>query len=239
MAKNYYAILGVLPTATFEEIKSAYRKGAKRYHPDHFGRDSAAFMNIQEAYEVLSDPSNRASYDRKRRSAATGTEHRPEYAPEPLRPRRSARNKPGQADLGTISPLHSFRTFRPSFEEVFDYLQNALDIRAERKAEGFQTLSMEVVLTPGEAGSGGRIRILLPIEAACATCGGSGETGLWQCWRCDGTGVIRGEFPLEVEYPPGIRDSYEVAIPLDRFGVHDICLVLLFRISSEGEIETL
>jgi curved DNA-binding protein CbpA len=40
MAKNYYSILGVLPTATLEEIRSAYRSGAKQYHPDHFGKDS-------------------------------------------------------------------------------------------------------------------------------------------------------------------------------------------------------
>jgi curved DNA-binding protein CbpA len=64
MAKNYYSILGVLPTATLHEIKSAYRSRVKQYHPDRFGKDSALFLRIQEAYDVLGDPSNRSYYDR-------------------------------------------------------------------------------------------------------------------------------------------------------------------------------
>jgi hypothetical protein len=59
------------------------------------------------------------------------------------------------------------------------------------------------------------------------------------CPECNGSGVIRAEFPLEVEYPPGIRDFYQIALPLDRFGVHDICPILLFRISHEVDFEDL
>ena len=64
MAKNYYAVLGVLPTATIGEIKSAYRSRVKQFHPDHYGRNSAPFLRIQEAYEILVDPASRGSYDR-------------------------------------------------------------------------------------------------------------------------------------------------------------------------------
>jgi hypothetical protein len=98
---------------------------------------------------------------------------------------------------------------------------------------------MEVVLTPAQATRGGRIQVLMPIEAVCSTCGGTGDVGLWQCWQCDGAGVIREELPLEVGYPPGIQDSYQIALPLDRFGVHDICPILLFRISHEVDFEDL
>ena len=69
MEKNYYAILGVSQTATPEEIRSAYRQRAKQFHPDYFGRDSAPFLGIREAYDILGDPLNRSSYDRSLREA--------------------------------------------------------------------------------------------------------------------------------------------------------------------------
>jgi hypothetical protein len=50
---------------------------------------------------------------------------------------------------------------------------------------------------------------------------------------------VQDEFSLEIEYPPGIQDYYQVAIPLDRYGVPDVCPVLLFRISGESDFEDL
>jgi molecular chaperone DnaJ len=239
MAKNYYAILGILPTATLEEIRSAYRQRAKQYHPDRFGVDSAPFLNIQEAYDVLSDPANRASYDPGWRKPGASYIPHSRREPEIVRSRRPPmeplRSNRGPLILETVSPLHSFRTFHPSFEEIFDSLRNVFDLETQRKNERFRNLTMEVVMTPDQASRGGRIQILMPIETMCSTCGGFGETGFWYCPECNGSGVIRAEFPLEVEYPPGIRDFCQIALPLDRFGVHDICPILPFRISPEGD----
>lgn len=67
--KDYYAILGVSPDASLEEIKSAYRKLALKYHPDRNPGDKSAeekFKEINEAYQVLSDPKKRAQYDQMR-----------------------------------------------------------------------------------------------------------------------------------------------------------------------------
>ncbi len=66
--KDYYAILGLSKTATAEEIKKAYRQLVRRYHPDAGADDEEAahFPEIQEAYEVLSDPERREAYDRWR-----------------------------------------------------------------------------------------------------------------------------------------------------------------------------
>ena len=239
MAKNYYAILGVLPDATLEEIKSAYRRRAKQYHPDHFGQNSAPFLNVQEAYDVLSDPAHRSSYDRKSQKSLAGATGRSPFEPEIIGPRRPSaeplRSNRGRAHIETISPLRSFRTHRPSFDEMFDPLQNAFDIRARRKAERFETLTMEVLLSADEAACGGSFRIALPVEGPCPTCAGSGDTGPWPCWRCSGIGSFRQELPLEIEYPPGIRDNYQIGIPLDRFGIHDIRPVLIFRITPEAD----
>ena len=53
MAKNYYSVLGVSDAAGGDEIRSAYRRQVKVYHPDHYGTDCEPFMDIQEAYSVL------------------------------------------------------------------------------------------------------------------------------------------------------------------------------------------
>jgi DnaJ-class molecular chaperone len=69
--RNYYQLLGVRPDASREEIQSAYRRLARRYHPDvNAGGDAGArFNEVSDAYEVLHDPAQRARYDR---SASTG-----------------------------------------------------------------------------------------------------------------------------------------------------------------------
>lgn len=61
---DYYEILGVSKDASADEIKRAYRKAAHKYHPDKGGGDEEMFKKINEAYQVLSDPQKRASYDR-------------------------------------------------------------------------------------------------------------------------------------------------------------------------------
>ena len=60
---DYYTILGVLPDATLDEIKAAFRKLAKTHHPDHDGGDEEEFKKINEAHEILSDSDKREEYD--------------------------------------------------------------------------------------------------------------------------------------------------------------------------------
>ena len=63
MPKNYYLILGITSDATLNDIKEAYRKLAKEFHPDHYGENLSPFLAIQEAYSVLSDPIKRQTHD--------------------------------------------------------------------------------------------------------------------------------------------------------------------------------
>ena len=63
MAQDYYAMLGVAKGASADEIKKAFRKLAHQHHPDKSGGDEAKFKEINEAYQVLSDPNKRAQYD--------------------------------------------------------------------------------------------------------------------------------------------------------------------------------
>ena len=241
MAKNYYAILGVSPTATFDEIRSAYRQRAKQYHPDYFGRDSAPFLGVQEAYDVLGDPSNRNSYDRSLREA--GIRIRSGQASEPIIIRsRNATVEPLKPtsrpmDLGRIFPQTSFQSYRPAFHEMFETLWDFFDRPKETKVERFRTLTMEIRVTRDQADRGGRVQIRIPLQHLCSTCNGSGDVGPFQCWNCGGSGFAVNEFSLEVEYPPGIQDFYRIAMPLNQYGIPDLRPVLLFRISGEGDFE--
>jgi curved DNA-binding protein CbpA len=63
MSQNYYVILGIPADSSLSDIKSAFRRLAKEFHPDHFGTSNSPFPAIQEAYSVLSDPKQRKQYD--------------------------------------------------------------------------------------------------------------------------------------------------------------------------------
>jgi molecular chaperone DnaJ len=240
VAKNYYLILGISPAATLDEIKSAYRRRAREYHPDRFGADPRPFLDVQEAYAVLSSPAHRQAYDRRmrdiRKRTAAGA------APESLRFKQSAaeptRSPESRSEFGEASLLHSFRTSYPSFDELFDRLWlNFRDI-GHPKAEAPEALHLEFLLTPDEAARGGQVRLMVPAEARCPTCGGCGGVGLYECWRCAGEGKIAGEFPMTLAFPAGTYDGYEAAIPLDRFGIRNLYLSVRFRTSRTGGDES-
>ncbi len=69
-------------------------------------------------------------------------------------------------------------------------------------------------------------------DETCSNCGGHGALGPYECWRCAGHGVLAAEHPLELEYPPGIRDGYTVQIPLDRYGIRNLHLTVFLRVSG-------
>ena len=237
MQKNYYVILGVSADASVEEIKAAFRRRAQELHPDHSGFESDPFLEVQEAYGVLSDPERRRYYDQ--RSHSPPVRRRPlGPTPEPLVTRAQPQVEPFRDiekadDLREFSLRDSFELYRPSFDELFDRLWSNFESFPRPKSERLENLTVEVVVSAAEARRGGRVRILIPGLATCAACGGRGAVGLYECWRCAGHGSMAAGYPVEVQYPSGIRDGHAARISLSRFGIENLFLTVLFRVGYE------
>lgn len=176
MAKaDYYEVLGVGREASDSEIKSAFRKAAKQYHPDLHPGDKEAeakFKEINEAYEVLSDSGKRAKYD--------------QFGHAAFDPAAGAGGSYGGAGFGDFSDI---------FSSVFGGFGGFGGGSAYRNGpvQG-NDLRYNLTITFEEAAFGVRKEILIPREDSCKTCGGSGAkpgTQPTTCTTCGGSGQVR------------------------------------------------
>ena len=235
MPKNYYIILGISTESSQDEIKSAYRRLAKEFHPDHSGQ-SSPFLNIQEAYSVLSDPVQRRSYDNTLQENRQA-ENRPEQvessrespyrgAIEPLIPEKSQKNSID------ASLLQSFSSHRSSMDSLFDgWIRNFAE-KSTPTGDPPENLTVVIRLTPEQAFRGGQVRLSVPAHLPCPDCNGRGGVGPYKCWRCSGQGILSGEYPVVIRYPSGISENHTVTLPLKRLGIRNFCLTVTFRISE-------
>ena len=228
MAKSYYAILGISSGASPEEVRAAYRRLAKEFHPDHFEGGSGPFREIQEAYSVLGDAQNRHRYERSLESArAFRTRRSPAgREPEPLIPEQQP------VEFGEISPVRSFRTYTPSYDEIFDWLWHNFSDLTWPKSGRVQELTLEVPLTREQALRGGNARVMVPARALCPACRGTGGVDHYECDRCGGEGAISGEIPVSISFPAGLTSDHAVVVSLDRFGIQNLHLTVLFRLTD-------
>ena len=195
--KDYYRMLGVAESATADEIKKAYRRLAKQYHPDANPNNKEAaekFKEIGEAYGVLSDEKKRKDYDTMRKNPFAGFANRaPGGGASPGGGFTQEVRFEDLGDLGGISDI---------FESIFSRGK-----KKQQKAQPQRGQDIEyVVEIPFEtAARGGRITISVPVTEECATCGGSGAapgTKLHTCSECGGSGVISfGQGGFAVQRP--------------------------------------
>jgi molecular chaperone DnaJ len=232
MRKNYYLTLRLAPEATTEQIQSAYRRRALELHPDVTGFSSDRFLELQEAYDVLSDPVRRQIYDREAEEIPIRrTDAR--RAPETVIPSRHeaeplVRDRPTR-EFDDISMSRSFETFSPSFDELFERLWSNFSLLTRPKAERLESLNVEVPLSPQQAFAGGEVRVMVPARLVCPACHGRGSIGPYECSHCEGHGATTGEYPVSVSYPAGLQTDYLVRLPLDHFGIQNFYLTVQFR----------
>jgi molecular chaperone DnaJ len=225
MARSYFAILEVPSGATPEEVRSAYRRLAKEFHPDHYEGGSEPFRQIQEAYAVLGDPARRRAYEKSLADVLVKrTAGQTLYSePEPLIP------DDGPVNIGEISPVRSFQTFSPSYGEIFDWIWDNFSSVDRPKSRRARHLTLEVPLSREQAFRGGNAEVMVPVRAACPTCRGYGSDGYYECYRCAGQGAISEEVPVSIAFPPGLVQNHSVVIPLEQFGIRNLHLTVLFR----------
>jgi molecular chaperone DnaJ len=183
--RDYYEVLGVGKNASADEIKKAYRRLAIKYHPDKEGGDESKFKEVNEAYEVLKDPSKRQRYDQFGH-AGLGTSAASEGQPFGGFD-FSGFGQPGQefsfdfGDLGLGDIFDSF--FGTSFGSRTG---------TRRKAVG-RDVETDVEITFEQAVFGTETELKLNLEDVCGHCRGTTvEPGydLTQCDECRGTGQI-------------------------------------------------
>ena len=191
--KDLYQALGVERTATTDEIKKAYRKLARRYHPDvNPGNPEAEerFKQVSEANDVLADPEKRKIYDEFGYEALQSG-----FDPERARAAREAHNRPwGGGDPFSGGSGRAYR-FEDIFGDAFgDEGGNG------RMRGGDLEASLEVGLLDAIRGISTEIEI--DRRENCATCGGSGRdrAAETQCPECGGRGRLRvGQGPISME----------------------------------------
>jgi molecular chaperone DnaJ len=204
--RDLYRILGVSTQAAPGDIKRAYRRIAFNVHPDVGRRpDPERFREVHEAYEILSDPDRRRSYD-----VEISIRRRPLTA-EPLRPQPP------------VPILDDFLTVRPSIEELLDQIgQNFFGYR-EKSGGQLRRLRVDAILESDEARFGCRVPFRIPCYVRCRTCGGAGEWwGL--CPDCYGRGIVQSTRDLTLEFPPGTRHGEKFNIGLEHLGISNLLL---------------
>ncbi|TEB07629.1 Curved DNA-binding protein [Pelotomaculum schinkii] len=201
--QDYYEILGVSRTATEKEIKSAYRKLARKWHPDlHTGRDKETaeekIKKINEAYEVLSDKEKREKYDRLGANWRAGDDFQPPPDTEGF-----------HFYTGGDAGASGFSDF---FEAIFGGGFGRGARTARRGPVQGQDAESEVELTLEEAYRGGQKSLQLSTREICQACGGQGHDGQSFCPRCGGTGVTSSTKTLAVKIPPGVADGSRIRL---------------------------
>jgi DnaJ-class molecular chaperone len=235
MARNYYVVLGVSSDATQDEIRSAYRRQAKKYHPDCSGEDSEPFLDIGEAYDVLGDPARRRAYDDELAREQKRTQHTARrVGPEPLRRRRPP-IEPLVPTQGTGGPRDVFSGFPlPSLIEEFlgrPFRDPDSPIRPGARSRR-EDVHVQVSLTREQALHGGRIRLWVPVQIVCPACRGRGGTGFFECLQCYGSGRVLDERPVDVAFPGGLVDGDEGKVTVSRPGMRELSLVLHFGVDE-------
>ncbi|HVB78700.1 MAG TPA: J domain-containing protein [Candidatus Binataceae bacterium] len=232
--RDYYKTLGVERGASQAEIKSAYRKLARKHHPDvnPNNKDAEArFKQINEAYQVLSDPAKRKKYDELGADWERGTaeeEMRRRYGFSGAPPGGGASYGPGAAGSGGGGGFSDF------FEQFFGGLGGGFSGRAAggRAPRGFagydvveepprgRDIDAEVEVALRDAMRGAKMHLAFNAEDGCINCGGTGVVAREErrgkmrvvraaepCPVCHGRGTIPARRSLEVTIPPGVVDG--------------------------------
>jgi DnaJ-class molecular chaperone len=203
--KDYYKILGVSKEATTDEIKKAFRKLARKYHPDVNPGDKKAeekFKEINEAYEVLSDSDKRKKYD------TLGPNWQEQFGPQFNRRTYTYRTSPMDFDTGS--------GFSDFFEALFGRSTMG-GMSGTRTQESFRqrvgdNIEQPVEVTLQEAYAGGSRTFNIQSTEVCSACRGTGEVNGRICATCGGQGMLTNTKRIQVKIPAGVDTGSKIRV---------------------------
>lgn len=207
--KDYYSVLGISRSATDKDIKAAYRKLARKYHPDVNPGNKAAedkFKEINQAYEVLSDADKRKKYDQ----FGENWEHADQF---------SQNARPGGAGAGFDYSQFNYGGAQGNagfssgggMDSLFEELFSGARSRRSQPRHG-QDIEHPVEISLEEAFSGASRLLNLQSEDPCPTCGGTGRAQRNVCATCRGAGAVPRTRQLEVKIPAGVKTGSRVRV---------------------------
>lgn len=227
--KDYYKLLEVERSADEATIRSAFRKAARKNHPDVNPGDKGAeerFKEVNEAYEVLSDPDKRKMYDRygedwQRYRDAGYTGDEPPFSTGG----GSSRGTGGQ-DFGSWFSGQQggsgYTTFDDSDDGFSDFFQTMFGGSRRRASREYtqaaprprrgQDLDADVEVSFNEAFNGTTRQFDVQSQESCPHCGGTGVIRGQECPGCDGTGVVPKRKTIEVRIPKGVATGSRVRV---------------------------
>ena len=225
--KDYYEILGVDKKATEAQIKSAYRKLAKKYHPDVDKSPSAQekFKDINEAYEVLSDKEKRSRYD----SLGSGWQAGQDYTPPPgfenfnfnFNGQDFGNAQYANFDMGGFSDFFKsmFGDFAGraggrsqsysrgnNYEDLFGQRQTSTRSRASQQPAENLDITQDLIITVKDLLLDKPLPVKIKNIEKCTCRQGS------SCTKCGGTGYVAKEKTLKVRLPKGFKDGQKVRL---------------------------
>ncbi len=207
--KDYYKTLGVSRTASEDEIRKAFRKLARQYHPDVARQDPKAedkFKEINEAYEVLSDKGKRKKYD------TMGADWKSGGTPPPGGGAgyRTRTRRPG---AGASAEDFEFggTGFSDFFEQFFSGSRRG-GFDGGPSAQRGQDMEADIMVTLAEAMTGSVRPISVRRNGKCEQCGGTGQVQNRICPTCSGTGEMTRLEKYQVKIPAGVREGQKLRV---------------------------
>jgi curved DNA-binding protein len=227
--KDYYKILGVDRTAGDDEIRKAFRKLARQYHPDVAKNKKEAeekFKEINEAYEVLSDADKRRKYDELGANWKQGAEFRPPPGWQEFGGGGAGRGGRGAPGAGGFDFEFGGTGFSDFFEQIFGQRARGGAGGAGAGGRGFRPgadfgggaseagrdIEGDIMVTLEEALHGSVRSVSLRRSVPCEHCHGTGQAGRRACGPCNGEGVVSRTETHQVKIPPGVTDGVKLRV---------------------------
>lgn len=222
--KDYYQVLGVARTASEDDIRKAFRKLAREYHPDVAKDKKTAedkFKEINEAYEVLSDAEKRKKYDELGANWKQGADFRPPpgWGGEGQRRRRRSSGASQERPVEDSDFQFGGTGFSDFFEQFFSGAGQGAG--GFRHASGFgddsaslrgTDLEADIMVTLEEAVKGSIRTVNVRRNVPCPQCHGTGMLNQRACPHCSGEGSVAKLDNYQVKIPAGVREGQKLRL---------------------------